>query len=88
MGSSNPAYNVDWICSPICREHGAQNRGWFTSYTPFTSKVTTILGKSLSVKGIGTVCLPLKTGRSEGMTTTKTGRPDMHNRENFVLTKK
>ena len=77
MDPANPAYHIDWNCSPICREHAAQNREWFTSYTPFTSEVETILGKCLPVSGIGTVCLPLKTRR-----------PDAHEGKNSVPTKK
>ena len=48
------------------REHAAQDRKWFTSYTPFASEVRTLRGKRLSVLGIGTVCLPLQTQRDAG----------------------
>ena len=65
MDPSHPAFNIDWAISSVNREHAAQNREWFSSYTPFASEVVTILGKHIPVEGIGTVYLPLQTQREK-----------------------
>ncbi|KAL8873258.1 MAG: hypothetical protein Q9174_001248 [Haloplaca sp. 1 TL-2023] len=61
MAPSKPAYDVDWIWSNTSNVHVANHRDWFTSYTPFSSKMGSMLkGIESEVIGIGDVELPTK----------------------------
>ncbi|KAL8883164.1 MAG: hypothetical protein Q9192_007398 [Flavoplaca navasiana] len=61
MVPSKPAYDNDWIWSNTSNVHVANHRDWFTSYTPFNSKVGSIVsGLGAEVVGIGDVDLPTK----------------------------
>ena len=61
MAPSKPAYDIDWIWSNPSNVHVANHRDWFTSYTPFNSKVGNLMGGNGSeVVGIGDVDLPTK----------------------------
>ena len=58
MAPSGEAYNVDWIISSSSNVHVANNRDWFTSFTPFETHCGQIYSDSrLEVAGIGTVQL-------------------------------
>ena len=61
MAPSGEAYNVDWIISSNSNVHIANNRDWFTSFTPFETYCSQIYTDSrLEVAGIGTVQLNVK----------------------------
>lgn len=61
MAPSGEAYNVDWIISNNSDVHVANNRDWFTSFTPFKTYFGTIYTDSrVEVAGIGTVQLNVK----------------------------
>jgi hypothetical protein len=49
MPPSGAAYNVDWIWSFDSNVHVANNRDWFTTFTPLTNTST------IPVEGIGSV---------------------------------
>ena len=57
MPPPKPGDDLDWVVSTGSNVHVAQDRGWFTSYTPFT----TTLDGGISVAGVGDVTLPTKT---------------------------
>lgn len=60
------AYNIDWVFSNNSDVHVAKHLDWFTSYTPFTTNVSTGLhettGESalMNILGVGDVSLPVK----------------------------
>lgn len=61
MAPSGEAYNVDWIISNNSNVHVANNRDWFTSFTPFeTYSGQSYTDSRLEVAGIGTVQLNVK----------------------------
>ena len=61
MAPSGEAYNVDWIISNCSNVHVANNRDWFTSFTPFETHCGQIYNDSrFEVAGIGTVELNVK----------------------------
>ncbi|KAJ4372714.1 hypothetical protein N0V86_008079 [Didymella sp. IMI 355093] len=56
MPPSDAAYKVDWVWSFDSNIHVATHRDWFTSFTPFTSQITsTHNDTTYSVEGIGSV---------------------------------
>ncbi|KAK4692052.1 hypothetical protein P7C71_g5077, partial [Lecanoromycetidae sp. Uapishka_2] len=59
MAPTGQAYNVDWIFSNTSNVHIANNKEWFTSFTPFTTKSS----DGLRILGVGEVTLPVKTHR-------------------------
>lgn len=64
MPPQGTAYNVDWIISNTSNVHVANDRAWFTTHTPFRTKIATSPGAvepSVEVHGIGTVVLPTRT---------------------------
>ncbi|KAG9757716.1 hypothetical protein KCU73_g4264, partial [Aureobasidium melanogenum] len=65
MPPQEAAYNVDWVVSNSSNVHVATDRAWFTSYTPYRTKVRPMPGAEPSVEiyGIGTVVLPTRTYR-------------------------
>lgn len=65
MPPQGAAYNVDWILSNTSNVHVANDRAWFTSYIPFRTKLSTMLGTepTVEVLGIGTVVLPTRIHR-------------------------
>ena len=65
MAPTGKAYNIDWVFSNNSDVHVAKHLDWFTSYTPFNTKVSGGLGEcggesGLEVLGVGDVCLPVK----------------------------
>jgi hypothetical protein len=66
MPPQGAAYNADWILSNTSNVHVATDRAWFTSYTPFRTKVSEMPGAeaSVDIHGIGTVVLPMRTYRT------------------------
>ncbi|TAQ88588.1 hypothetical protein B7494_g3097 [Chlorociboria aeruginascens] len=61
MAPSGEAYNVDWIISNSSNVHVANDRDWFTSFTPFETYCGSMYSNSrLRVTGIGTVQLNAK----------------------------
>ncbi|KAI4727387.1 hypothetical protein E4T49_04881 [Aureobasidium sp. EXF-10728] len=63
MPPQGASYNIDWIISNTSNVHVANDRAWFTSYTPFSTKYSVMPGAkpSADVEGIGTVVLPTRT---------------------------
>lgn len=59
MPPQGAAYNVDWILSNTSNVHVANDRAWFTTYTPYRTKISGMPGggPSIDVHGIGTVVL-------------------------------
>ncbi|KAJ4343989.1 hypothetical protein N0V95_006474 [Ascochyta clinopodiicola] len=56
MPPSGPAYNVDWVWSFDSNTNVATHRDWFTTFTPFTSQITSTHNKTTyAVEGIGSV---------------------------------
>lgn len=62
MPPQGAAYNVDWVLSNTSNVHVADDRAWFTSYTPFRSKFSRMPGAepSVEVHGVGTVAIPTR----------------------------
>jgi hypothetical protein len=61
MAPSGQAYNVDWIIASSTNVHVANNRDWFTSYTPFVTHVDDVYFNSrMEVLGIGDVQLKVR----------------------------
>jgi hypothetical protein len=62
MAPSGEAYNVDWVVSNNSNVHVANNRDWFTSYTPFETHFGHMYTSDcrVNVVGIGTVELNAK----------------------------
>lgn len=62
MAPTGKAYNIDWVFSNNSDVHVAKHLDWFTSYTPFNTKISGGLGNSAdeSVLGVGDVSLPVK----------------------------
>ncbi|KAG9694711.1 hypothetical protein KCU95_g5530, partial [Aureobasidium melanogenum] len=62
MPPQGAAYNVDWILSNTSNVHVANDRAWFTSCSPFRTKLSTMPGTepTVEVHGIGTVVLPTR----------------------------
>jgi hypothetical protein len=62
MAPSGEAYHVDWVVSMSSNVHVANNRDWFTSYTPFETHFGHIYTSDyrVNVVGIGTVELNVK----------------------------
>jgi hypothetical protein len=79
MPPQGAAYNVDWIFSNTSNVHVANDRAWFTTYTPFRTKVATMSGAepSAEVHGIGTVVLPTRTHR-QGKSHKPSGELTLH----------
>ena len=50
----------DWVFSNNSNVSVAKDRGWFTSYTAFTSHAGTLVGGNFAVAGIGSVSIPVK----------------------------
>jgi hypothetical protein len=51
----------DWVFSNNSNVSLAKDRGWFTSYTPFTSRLGSLVGNvDMAVVGIGSVEIPVK----------------------------
>jgi hypothetical protein len=51
----------DWVFSNNSNVSVAKDRGWFTSYTPFTSRLGSLVGNvDIAVVGIGSVEIPVK----------------------------
>jgi len=61
MAPSGEAYHTDWIISTSSNVSVANNRDWFTTFTPFETYCDQLHGGlGLEVAGIGTVPLNLK----------------------------
>ncbi|KAF1991472.1 hypothetical protein K402DRAFT_409676 [Aulographum hederae CBS 113979] len=62
MAPTGEAYQVDWVVSNNSNVHVANNRDWFTEYTPFKTHTGSIYfnDHSSQVAGVGTVELTLK----------------------------
>ena len=61
MPPAGAAYNIDWVLSTANNAHVASHTEWFTSYVPFETHISCVLGGApISVEGIGTVSIPLK----------------------------
>lgn len=62
MPPQGAAYNVAWVLSNTSNVHVANDRAWFTSYTPFRSKLSSMPGAepSVEVHGVSTVVLPTR----------------------------
>jgi hypothetical protein len=62
MAPSGEAYNIDWVVSTGSNVHVANDRAWFTSFTPFETYLGTYLSSKsrIEVAGIGTVELNVK----------------------------
>ena len=51
----------DWVWSNNSNVSVAKDRGWFTSYTPFTSHFSRLMGgDQVPVAGIGSVSIPVR----------------------------
>lgn len=70
MAATGSAYNTDWVFSNTSNVHVACHRDWFTSFTPFESRITCRIWAhcQATVLGIGDVELKAKTrpGPSRG----------------------
>jgi hypothetical protein len=62
MAPTGAAYNTDWIVSTNSNVHVANNRAWFTSYSPFKTHIGHIYNADhrVEVAGIGDVQLNVK----------------------------
>ena len=51
----------DWVFSNNSNVSVAKDRGWFSSYTPFTSRLGSLVGNvDIAVEGIGSIEIPVK----------------------------
>ena len=64
MLSSAPV-SPDWVFSSGSNVSVAKDRGWFTSYTPFTSQLSSVVGAGVAVVGIGNVEIPVELGSNQ-----------------------
>ncbi|KAK4635405.1 hypothetical protein CLAFUW4_00001 [Fulvia fulva] len=61
MPPKEPAYNIDWIWSFDSNVHVANNREWFTTFTPFESKISSTHNDLTHlVEGVGDVELEVR----------------------------
>ncbi|KAH0360065.1 hypothetical protein KCU65_g9606, partial [Aureobasidium melanogenum] len=65
MPPQGATYDVDWILSNTSNVHVANNLAWFTHYSPFRTKLSTMPGAepTVEVHGIGIVVLPTRIHR-------------------------
>ena len=59
MAPKGKDYDTDWICSSSSNVHVATHRDWFTSFTAFTSTITSG-SKTYALEGVGDVTLDVR----------------------------